>query len=943
MIEYLLRAAFRRAAMLPPAGMAMGEYLAAGAMWALSWRGAGAAAAGLVGEATPEMVGAVLAGADPTQVASGGRVDVVAHRNRKVLGFEFSLAPPKSVSVLRSLASAEVAAQIDAALDVAVQAALDHLGEAAAWSRKGKGERQGWQRGAGLLAVVAHHETSRAGDPQYHSHIVISNTVQTAEGWRTLDGTLLYDQRPIAATKYIRTLQVELSARLGVQWTEPDRRGVREVLGVPTALIRRWSTRRKQVLAAAKECGLVGEKGLDRVAGATREAKREEDPADRAARWRAEAAEALVGRRRGGAERAALVVTAAVAVSTGLPDGAVADALRGLADPDGTLDAAVTALEARRVLSVTAGLDADLRAEMIARVALGAAGGDVSVAGDMAAAALELMATATRPPRGRTPAGTPEDDEALLRRAAQRLTDTRSVWDRTEAETVFFELTGPATPVARVEALTTRLCAEENLVAELACVANGIELGDRGRQPGWRRWATRQTLAREAEVFDWWRAAVREALPIAAEPQALQNLGADQRAAAVALAARRGGVLSAAAGTGKTTTMRAVAALVAPHRRVVGLAVGEAAAQELDDAGVASTNLARALTMLDARIGDDVLPRGGCWIVDEASMVASDTWLRLVRLADERNAQLIAVGDPAQLEAIGPGGIFEALAHAPIFGGVQLHNIRRARERWERAAQRQLRRRRRAAVDLYHRRGRVRAVGERHDTAAAIEAAADWFAAAKGDRLVLAATNAVVDAVNTQIAQKLRPDPPETTMEWIDDDGEQRHIAYAPGDVVLSTITTRRCRTNGGRPLANGRRWIIEAVGIDGTLRCRSVAAKGRIKVDIPPEVWCQLDRNGRPAIRHGWATTIHRAQGATCTRAALIDDGTLNRRALYVGMTRGRNENLAFGTGTDADVVDSLKAALRRDDETSAALEVHRRGLQAGADEPPKGPSLRL
>ena len=76
----------------------------------------------------------------------------------------------------------------------------------------------------GLLAVAFTHRDSRAGDPDLHTHVAISNKVQAADGrWLALDGRPLHRVAVAASERYNTRLEALLTARLGVRFTErPD-------------------------------------------------------------------------------------------------------------------------------------------------------------------------------------------------------------------------------------------------------------------------------------------------------------------------------------------------------------------------------------------------------------------------------------------------------------------------------------------------------------------------------------------------------------------------------------------------------------------------------------------------------------------------------------------------------------------------------------------------
>src|SRR5437763_5244723 len=135
----------------------------------------------------------------------------------------------------------------------AVRSALTYLEDHAAFSRTGKaGIRQVDTRG--LVAAGFVHRTSRSGDPQLHTHVLVSNRVQCEDGvWRALDGKALHRQLTPAGMLYHAALRAELTMRLGVAWTDVNRHGQAEIQGVPRGLRRLFSSRRAEVEAAAAE------------------------------------------------------------------------------------------------------------------------------------------------------------------------------------------------------------------------------------------------------------------------------------------------------------------------------------------------------------------------------------------------------------------------------------------------------------------------------------------------------------------------------------------------------------------------------------------------------------------------------------------------------------------------------------------------------------------
>ncbi len=119
----------------------------------------------------------------------------------------------------------------------------------------------------GFAAAVFGHRTSRAGDPQLHSHALVVNKVRCPDGgWRTIDGHEIYAHKKSAGTVYQAALRNELTHRLGVSWTPVSKDGQAEIAGVPTELITAWS---KRAIAAHRR-GRPGDRRLRDRARAAR-------------------------------------------------------------------------------------------------------------------------------------------------------------------------------------------------------------------------------------------------------------------------------------------------------------------------------------------------------------------------------------------------------------------------------------------------------------------------------------------------------------------------------------------------------------------------------------------------------------------------------------------------------------------------------------------------
>jgi len=112
-----------------------------------------------------------------------------------------------------------------------------------------------------------------------------------------------------------------------------------------------------------------------------------------------------------------------------------------------------------------------------------------------------------------------------------------------------------------------------------------------------------------------------------------------------------------------------------------------------------------------------------------------------------------------------------------------------------------------------------------------------------------------------------------------------RDKSFQAGDVIRSKRNNRSITVGEGH-VRNGDRYTILATTETGGLIVDDLDGKGRTM--LPPAYVAQF-------VEHGWATTIDGAQGATTDIAILLARPGIDREHLYVGLTRGRQENHAY------------------------------------------------
>ncbi|MEX2504947.1 MAG: MobF family relaxase, partial [Egicoccus sp.] len=250
------------------------------------WIGRGAQRLELAGRVQAEQLRAVLAGHDPV---SGEQL--ARHPARKVPGFDLTFRAPKSVSLLWGLGDRTTGAQVMAAHDAAVDAAVGYLERTAGFTRRGAG---GTEQVAttGFVASAFRHRSSRAGDPLLHTHVLVANLAETVDDgvWRTLDARRLYAHAKTAGFLYQAQLRHELTVALGVGW-QPPVNGAADIAGVDRNVIEAFSQRRRAIVQTLCERGEDSAKAAQVATLDTRQAKDGKvSEAQLRAGWRARAA-----------------------------------------------------------------------------------------------------------------------------------------------------------------------------------------------------------------------------------------------------------------------------------------------------------------------------------------------------------------------------------------------------------------------------------------------------------------------------------------------------------------------------------------------------------------------------------------------------------------------------------------------------------------------------
>jgi hypothetical protein len=301
----------------------------------------------------------------------------------------------------------------------------------------------------------------------------------------------------------------------------------------------------------------------------------------------------------------------------------------------------------------------------------------------------------------------------------------------------------------------------------------------------------------------------------------------------------------------------------------------------------------------------------------------------LIGAVTEANAKLVLVGDPQQLGAVGPGGIFRTLVDD--HGGNELETVRRFDRAWEAAASLRLRARDASIIPVYLRHDRI-ADGSKEQM---IDQAFRSWKEARDDgasMVVMAGDNATA----SEIALRCRADL-VASGEVARDGVRTATGTVGVGDEIVTLRNDRQLRASPDTFVRNGDRWRVTDTLADGSIRVASVSER-QAPTDAPSEVMLPA-AYVRENVALGYALTVHKAQGTTTDRAVVIVDESMTAPQLYVAMTRGREENHALVVTSDrspedhghrpsVDAVELLGGVMRRDTPDLSAQDVIRRGF---------------
>ncbi len=834
----------------------------------------------------------------PTELSAQDRADFAgqitrAENNRPgrhaVSGFDLTFTVPKSVSVLWAIADPQVQTAIAEAHQAAVHDALEYFEDRALFTRTGKGGcAQVPTRG--MLATAFDHWDTRTGDPNLHTHVVIANKVQGADGkWRSLDSRSLHHAAVAVSELYDDLIADHVAARVPVSWGWRDRGERRtpayELDGVDDSLLTRFSSRSGQVANAMRDRLLDFEAEHGRsptrvevlqlrqqATRATRPNKTLTPLPELMSQWR------RIAREHSGRDLKDLATRALIRRSKPVRfEDIPADVLQALAGK--TLEAV---MERRSTWTPWNVQTETYRATRGLRMASTA---DRTALADAVADAVLQHSVALDPPQ---PVPLP---------AAYLDQNGHSVFSR---------------PGERKFSHPRVLEAEQRLL-------DANSLFDAPRVPV----HVAQRTARVAHVAG-------QSVPV--------QLAADQVDAVITIATsgRALEVLVGPAGTGKTTTLCALrSAWETRHGlgSVIGLAPSSTAAHELaaslsipcentakwlyETTGAGGVRRSATLERLRLAPADtrrqakkranDLhnlhqdglhwrLHPGQLLIVDEASLAGTLALDQLRQQTEDAGAKLLLVGDHRQLTAVDAGGAFGLLAEHGA--ATELRSLWRFQQPWEAAATRRLRRGDPDVLDTYAEHERISSGPAELMIEQAYQG---WQASDRAGEaaLLVAADSASVTALN----QRAHDDRVQVGLVHPVGipvgDGNEVSI----GDRIVTRRNDRQLLVPGGGHVRNGALWYVVATRPDGSMIV--TPADRHVTHGCTPDPTSHVtlpEAYVREHVELGYATTAHRAQGLTVDTCHTLVTPGMAREAFYVAMTRGRAANLAYVSTDNTD-----------------------------------------
>lgn len=359
-------------------------------------------------------------------------------------------------------------------------------------------------------------------------------------------------------------------------------------------------------------------------------------------------------------------------------------------------------------------------------------------------------------------------------------------------------------------------------------------------------------------------------------------------------------LLEGIAGSGKTTIIREVTNIYRKHnRQIIASAVSSNAANILGDAiGIKALNTTKLRYEIQQKKGfnlrmdldsdlnikeQSMIDSNSILIIDEASMVDLAEMHYFVSIVQKVGAKLILIGDRNQFSAIRLKGAYEQIAK--YFKPVTLSEVKRQIVEQHREASAYIANNNlKGALNIYHSNHNI--VFANDKLASMQKLSQDYInaflSAPKEKMQALSYTRGYVSELNQMIRENLKlvGHLGKEIRRFKLNDNQIREFAL--GDKVIFTRNDKRLGIN------NNERGTL--VGFQGSnLKIRLDKYKSILSLKVPVEII--VDNRFYKDLDYAYATTFHKAQGATYDKTFILFDKNVNYNAFTVLATRHRKD----------------------------------------------------
>jgi len=302
--------------------------------------------------------------------------------------------------------------------------------------------------------------------------------------------------------------------------------------------------------------------------------------------------------------------------------------------------------------------------------------------------------------------------------------------------------------------------------------------------------------------------------------------------------------------------------------KVIGLAPTNKVVNDLKDGGFTHATTCHSL-LFQLKNKRTSIDSKTVLVVDEAAMLGTELMVELFNVAKRAHTKVILVGDERQLPSIERGGMFEVLAQR--FESRLIETVQRQQLHWQRQVSEDLSNLKvHSAVQTLKEHNKLNWHKKKQDALSAIvnQWSRDSTAHPKDQRFILAQRNIDVDALNAAV-RDIRKDRGELGEKDYIIETTRGSERFSCGDRVLFTLTDKEIGVFNGN------------VGIITGLTSKTCL----IKQDNGQEI--TLDPRTYRGLKHGYAGTIYKAQGATIDQVYVLHDRATNHNNSYVALTR--------------------------------------------------------